>query len=118
MSAVGFVYESGLRIIENELKLIAQRNNSDIEMIIGALQHFDCKNPGTKIDRTTVKKINEMMDNLGVKVYTYQPSFYHGKYYYLQNGTRGYVIVGSSNISNTAFNKNYELDIIHTFNPK
>ena len=70
-------------------------------MIIGALQHFDCKNPGTKIDRTTVKKINEMMDNLGVKVYTYQPSFYHGKYYYLQNGTRGYVIVGSSNISNT-----------------
>lgn len=118
LSAVGFVYESGLRIIENELKLIAQRNNSDIEMIIGALQHFDCKNPDTKIDRTTVKKINEMMDNLGVKVYTYQPSFYHGKYYYLQNGTRGYVIVGSSNISNTAFNKNYELDIIHTFNPK
>lgn len=59
-----------------------------------------------------------MMDNLDVKVYTYQPSFYHGKYYYLQNGTRGYVIVGSSNISNTAFNKNYELDIIHTFNPK
>lgn len=118
LSAVGFVYESGLRIIENELKLIAQRDNSDIEMIIGALQHFDCKNPGTKIDRKTVKKINEMMDNLGVKVYTYQPSFYHGKYYYLQNGTRGYVIVGSSNISNTAFNKNYELDIIHTFNPK
>lgn len=29
-----------------------------------------------------------------------------------------YVIVGSSNISNTAFNENYELDIIHTFNAK
>ena len=117
-AAVGFVYESGLKIIENELKLIAQRDNSDIEMIIGALQHFDCKNPGTKIDRTTIEKINEMRDNLGIKFYTYQPSFYHGKYYYLQNGNRGYVIVGSSNISNTAFNKNYELDIIHTFNPK
>ena len=116
--AVGFVYESGLKIIENELKLIAERDNSDIEMIIGALQHFDCKNPGTKIDRSTVEKIHEMINTLGIRVYTYQPSFYHGKYYYFQNDNRGYVIVGSSNISNTAFNENYELDIIHTFNPK
>ena len=118
LTAVGFVYESGLRIIENELSLIAQRDDSHIEMIIGALQYFDCENPGTKIDRATVKKLNEMMDVLGIKVYTYQPSFYHGKYYYLQNRNRAYVIVGSSNISKTAFNKNYELDIIHTLNPK
>ena len=117
-AAVGFVYESGLRILEKELKLVAERDNADIEMIIGALQHYDCKNPGTKIDRSTVEKINEMIDILGMKVYTYQPSFYHGKYYYLQNSNKGYVIVGSSNISNTAFNENYELDIIHTFNSK
>lgn len=117
-AALGFVYESGLRILEKELKLVAERDNADIEMIIGALQHYDCKNPGTKIDRSTVEKINEMIDILGMKVYTYQPSFYHGKYYYLQNSNKGYVIVGSSNISNTAFNENYELDIIHTFNSK
>lgn len=117
-AAVGFVYESGIKILEKELKQIADRPNSDIELIIGSLQHFDTQNPGTKIDRSTVVKLNELIEKMGVKVYAYQPSFYHGKFYYLQSANKGYVIVGSSNISKTAFNDNYELDVIHTFEPK
>lgn len=113
--ATGFVYESGLIILEQELQQIASRKHSHIEMIIGSLQHFDSKNPGTKIDRATVQKLNELMETLGIEVYTYQPSFYHGKYYYLQGENKGYVIIGSSNVSSTAFNQNYELDIIYTF---
>lgn len=118
LAAVGFVYESGIKILEKELKHIADRSNSDIELIIGSLQHFDTQNPGTKIDRSTVVKLNELIEKMGVKVYAYQPSFYHGKFYYLQSANKGYVIVGSSNISKTAFSDNYELDIIHTFEPK
>ena len=117
-AAVGFVYESGLKILEKELKQIADRPNSDIELVVGSLQHFDNKNPGKKIDKATVLKINDLMNKLNIKIYTYQPSFYHGKFYYLQSNRKAYVIVGSSNISSTAFNDNYELDIIHTFIPK
>lgn len=116
--AVGFVYESGIKIIEDELKMIAERENSDIEMIIGSLQYFDCNTTGTKIDKSTVIKINELIEKLDVSVYTYQQSFYHGKYYYLQNKNKAYVIIGSSNISSSAFNNNYEVDIIYTFNAK
>lgn len=117
-AAVGFVYESGLKILEEELKQISDKSDGDIEMIIGSLQHFDADNPGTKIDKATAIKINEMIETMGIKVYAYQPSFYHGKYYYLQSADKAYVIVGSSNISNTTFNENYELDVIHTFKPQ
>lgn len=118
LTAVGFVYESGLKLLEDELKMITKRFGWQIEMIIGSLQHFDSQNPGTKIDRTTVEKLNEFIEDLGIRVYTYQPAFYHGKFYYLCSKHKGYVIVGSSNISNTAYNSNYELDVIHTFETK
>lgn len=118
LAAVGFVYKSGLKIIEDELEMISKRENSVIEMVIGSLQNFDHKNPGSKIDRVTVEMINKMIERMDIKVYAYQPAFYHGKFYYLGSRNKGYVITGSSNISNTAFNENYELDIIHTFKPK
>ena len=118
LAAVGFVYESGIKILENELNQIADKSNSDIELIIGSLQHFDSENPGTKIDKATVIKLNDLIERLGIKLYAYQHAFYHGKFYYLQSANKGYVIVGSSNISKTAFNDNYELDVIYTFEPK
>lgn len=118
LAAVGFVYESGIKILENELNQIADKSNSDIELIIGSLQHFDSENPGTKIDKATVIKLNDLIERLGIKLYAYQHAFYHGKFYYLQSANKGYVIVGSSNISKTAFNDNYELDVICTFEPK
>lgn len=118
LAAVGFVYESGIKILENELNQIADKSNSDIELIIGSLQHFDSENPGTKIDKATVIKLNDLIERLGIKLYAYQHAFYYGKFYYLQSANKGYVIVGSSNISKTAFNDNYELDVIYTFEPK
>lgn len=118
LAAVGFVYESGIKILENELNQIADKSISDIELIIGSLQHFDSENPGTKIDKATVIKLNDLIERLGIKLYAYQHAFYHGKFYYLQSANKGYVIVGSSNISKTAFNDNYELDVIYTFEPK
>lgn len=40
-------------------------------------------------------------------------AFYHGKFYYLCNEDFAYIIIGSSNISKTAFRSNCELDILH-----
>ena len=40
-------------------------------------------------------------------------AFYHGKFYYLCDENFAYIIIGSSNISKTAFHSNHELDILH-----
>ena len=45
-------------------------------------------------------------------MYTYQNSFYHGKFYYIANDNKAFVIIGSSNISKTAYLNNYELDLL------
>lgn len=46
-------------------------------------------------------------------MYSYIGAFYHGKFYYLCNEDYAYIIIGSSNISKTAFRNNFELDILH-----
>ena len=44
-----------------------------------------------------------------IKNYQLTP-FYHGKFYYIANDNKAFVIIGSSNISKTAYLNNYELD--------
>ncbi len=109
MSAVGFAYTSGLKMLKSVFDEVEQ-NGGKIELIIGSLQTYGLGGKNTRIDKNSAKYLNSLIDNNNVSIYTYQNSFYHGKYYYLANDEIAYIIMGSSNISKTAFLSNYELD--------
>lgn len=113
-TAVGFAFRSGLSVLESSLKQISERSGI-AQMVIGALQNYDNENANNKIDRNTVCYLNELMDKNYMQLYTYKPSFYHGKFYYMSNDKKAYIFIGSSNISRTAFNNNVEMDIIHVY---
>ena len=66
----------------------------------------------TKIDRNSVIALNNFRNEYPLTLYTYQNSFYHGKFYYIANDNKAFVIIGSSNISKTAYLNNYELDLL------
>lgn len=110
--AIGFAFQSGLKILEPAFQVIRKRGGNP-ELIIGALQNYDDKNANNKIDRKTVTYLNRLVDNGYIKLYTHTPFFYHGKFYYMSNENKSYVIIGSSNISKTSFNVNYEMDVVH-----
>ncbi len=112
-AAVGFVFLSGLEMLYPTLKYLKD-NNGNIEIISGSLQYFDIKDKNTKIDKKTVGFLNKLISDFSLNLYTYRESFYHGKFYYLSSSERAYVLIGSSNISKTAFLENYELNILYT----
>ena len=111
-SAVGFAFLSGFKILESIFHEV-YRKRGRCELIIGSLQNYDNENANNKIDKYTVQYINKMLENNMLDLYTYKPSFYHGKFYYMCNDKKSFVIVGSSNLSKTAFRVNYEMDVIH-----
>lgn len=110
-SATGFVYRSGLFILEDCIQKISE-NNGSFEMIIGALQNNGQNVSINKINKSTVKALNELVTKADITLFTYKPAFYHGKFYYLSDGKKCFCIIGSTNISRTAFRSNYELDTI------
>lgn len=112
-SAVGFTFSSGLKMLTPLMKLIYD-NDGELELIIGALQNVNQGGKMFKIDLGSAIYINRLISDFKLKLYSYSNTFYHGKFYYLSNNTKAYVILGSSNISKTAFLDNYELDIVIT----
>lgn len=113
--AVGFAFSSGLRTLSGLIEYV-NRNKGNFELIIGALQNYNTNN-NRKIDKNTVQLLNSLTNNREISLYTYENSFYHGKFYYIGSATQAYVIVGSSNISKTAFLENYELDVLFKIDP-
>ena len=111
LASVGFVFSSGLSLLSSVFDYITSRGGN-IEIISGSLQNYNTANKNTKIDKHTVVCLNQLISSIGVKLYTYEDSFYHGKFYYLAGPEKAAVIVGSSNISKTAFFDNYELNIL------
>ena len=110
--ATGCVFKSGLRMIQPTIDDVLA-NSGKVELIIGALQNYNSSVAKTKIDKSTVRYINELR-NTGVSIFTYQDAFYHGKFYRISNSEECYIIIGSSNISKTAYLDNYEFDtLIH-----
>lgn len=114
--ATGFVYASGLRLLETEISNLL-KNNHDLRIIIGSLQTYFTNGPISGIDRNTARKINELIE-LGAKVKTYPDRFYHGKLYFFETETVGISIMGSSNMSRTAFHNNRELDCMFVYRDK
>lgn len=110
-AAVGFTFHSGLRMLYPLINYIYD-NQGQIELISGSLQGFESGSKTTKIDKETVRFLNILHINKNLSLFTYIDKFYHGKYYYLAGDNKAYVIVGSTNISKTAFLDNYELDTL------
>ena len=110
--AVGFAFQSGLRKLSKIFEA-TKEGRCRCNLIVGALQHYDQSNAGNRIDKSTVQYLEDMRKNKGVMLYTYVASFYHGKFYYLQDSEYAYIIIGSSNISRAAFSNNYELDCLY-----
>lgn len=110
--AVGFVFQSGLRALSSVFDKLF-KNNSECELIVGALQNYDSVISNNKINCATVRHLNTLLTEGNLQLFTYKPSFYHGKFYYLRNNDKAFAVIGSSNISHPAFHDNYELDIIY-----
>lgn len=111
-SAVGFVFKSGLKKLSPVIDIITE-SKGNCEIIIGSLQNCNREKGNNKIDRQTVIFLNQLINDKKINIFTYEKAFYHGKFYYLCNDEKAYIIIGSSNISYTAFKENYEMDIIH-----
>lgn len=111
-AATGFVFSSGLRLLQESLNLVNNRNGK-CRIVAGSLICYANKNANNKIDKTTVQYLNALLRNKKIELYSYMEAFYHGKFYYLCDENFAYIIIGSSNISKTAFHSNHELDILH-----
>lgn len=110
-AATGFVFSSGLRLLQESLNIINDRNGK-CRIVAGSLNSCANENVNNKIDKTTVNYLNALIRDKKIELYSYIGAFYHGKFYYLCNEDYAYIIIGSSNISKTAFRSNFELDIV------
>lgn len=111
-AATGFVFSSGLRLLQESLNIINDRNGK-CRIVAGSLNSCANENVNNKIDKTTVNYLNALIRDKKIELYSYIGAFYRGKFYYLCNEDYAYIIIGSSNISKTAFRSNFELDILH-----
>lgn len=111
-AAVGFAFKSGLDMLEDLFDKIKDKHRKS-NLIVGALQYYDDNKVIHRIDKHTANFINGLINNKKIILYTYDKCFYHGKFYYLASDTYAYIIIGSTNISKTAFKNNYELDILY-----
>lgn len=111
-AATGFVFSSGLRLLQESLNIINDRNGK-CRIVAGSLNSCVNENVNNKIDKTTVNYLNALIRSKKIELYSYIGAFYHGKFYYLCNEDYAYIIIGSSNISKMAFHSNFELDILH-----
>ncbi len=122
--AVGYAYDSGLELLAPALMSV--RYNADTtearderraELVVGSLQHYDGKTKIKQMSRASAQRINDFKTSICIKkLYTCPKQFYHGKFYYISSDSEAYVIMGSSNITKPAFEKNYEFDVIYHFN--
>jgi len=113
-AATGFAFSSGLKMINRTVEYI-NKQKGECTLIIGALQKFKSDTRINKIDKDTVQRLNELIRNNGVNLYSFEESFYHGKFYFIGNREKGVAIIGSSNLSKTAYLRNYELDVMFEF---
>lgn len=116
-AATGYAYESGIRMLLPAITCVRGNNKPhSIELIIGDLKNYKNDVKQKSMNRATASKLNWMKDSyLLDHLYTYPNAFYHGKFYYISNGKITYVIIGSSNITESAYSKNRELDLIFRF---
>lgn len=110
--AVGFAFKSGLTPLSSAFTKIRENGNK-AEIVVGSLQNYDNSISNNRIDKQTVALLNSLISQKLISLFTYKPSFYHGKFFYMCNRDKAYIITGSTNISESAFRRNLELDVIY-----
>ncbi len=113
-AAVGYVYSSGLQLLDPLFSIISNQSSKS-ELIIGALQNYEILDIIQKMNKQTACSLNKMIIENKVNLYTYNDAFYHGKFYFLCGDEKGYAIIGSSNMTQSAYLENYELDLLISF---
>jgi hypothetical protein len=110
----GYVFQSGLYFLDDIINKVLM-NNGNFTLLIGSLQSYyksrENSNKITGIDKNSAHKISSYFQYKNFSLYTYTESFYHGKYYCITGKEKSIIVIGSSNISNFAFNSNIELNI-------
>lgn len=114
-AAVGFAFSSGLKMLSPLLEYMKKKGGK-VELLCGSLQNYYSDSRISKMDRRTAIYIKNIMKEFNIGLFTYEKSFYHGKFYYIGNKEKAYVVLGSSNISQTAYLKNYEFDVLIELN--
>ena len=112
--ACGYCFASGLVLLEDMIRRELTAGVS-FELYIGALQNYDeslSDNLITGMDKATVRMLNQYLSFPNFKLFTCPDRFYHGKIYLFEGETFSVVIVGSSNLSRSAFVSNYELNLV------
>ena len=117
--ATGYLYDSGLARLLPVIDCMDNKIAYEVELIVGDLYHYakgrKCKSP----NRATISSLNYLRDSSFItKLFTHSSKFYHGKFYYISNGKISYVIMGSSNVTISAYQKNKEFDIVYRFERK
>ena len=114
--ATGYVYSSGIELIYEEIdKLI--NSNGTLKFFIGSLQNYKNDELVRDMDKKTCKVLNKLI-NRGCEIKTNTEQFYHGKMYYFESNEISIIIMGSTNLSKTAFHKNNELNCIYFYRNK
>ena len=113
--ACGYAFASGLSMIRDILEKSIFSGKS-VKLLIGSLQKYnDCIEHHdrllTGIDKRTSLLLNRYREETNFSLHTCESRFFHGKFYLFIGAERSVIIVGSSNISRSAFMSNYELNI-------
>ena len=113
-AAIGFAFYSGLIMLDPSIRAVTE-NGGESEPLIGSLQTDGLAIKNHRIDKKTIEYLEKMRHKYNVAIFSRGSEFYHGKYYYISNDKQTYVIVGSTNISKTAFLDNHELDMLFKY---
>lgn len=109
--ATGYTFASGLHLLNDELLKLLE-NNGELRFIVGSLQHYpDTKDLIQGMDKQTAKSLNDLLA-ANCRLRTCTTNFYHGKIYFIQTENFSITIMGSTNFSRTAFQRNKELDTL------
>lgn len=111
--ACGYCFASGLILLDDVIRRELTAGVS-FELYVGALQNYDeslSDNLITGMDKNTVRLLNQYFSFPNFKLFTCPDRFYHGKIYLFEGEDVSVVIVGSSNLSRSAFVSNYELNM-------
>lgn len=77
-AATGFVFSSGLRLLQESLNIINDRNGK-CRIVAGSLNSCANENVNNKIDKTTVNYLNALIRDKKIELYSYIGAFYHGR---------------------------------------
>lgn len=116
--ATGYLFESGLGMLRDAFRIL-KNNNVVASVTVGALQNYiKDENGGTYVedmDLSTAQLLNKYIKSSLLRLYTYEETFYHGKFYLFKGKRASFLIIGSSNVSSSGLRKQRELNTLYIF---